>query len=124
MEGSGAGAGAGSILVTTGSGCGSGSHQKHTDPTDPYPDAARIPTLVRSSFELSKGDFQQHYCTCPALADYIASHVAGVLDESYCQLTPLSGVGVQRPACLHRLAPCQFYEAWRAGMATQLSGLS
>ncbi len=53
--------------------------------------------------------------------------MAGVLDETFSQLTPLSGVAVQRryrPACLHRLKPCPSCVAWRAGMATPLCWLS
>ncbi len=49
--------------------------------------------------------------------------VAGVLDEPFSQLTPPSGVAY-RPASLRRLEPCPSYVAWRAGMATPLSGLS
>ncbi len=45
--------------------------------------------------------------------------VAGVLDEPYSQLRPLSGVAVQ-PASL----PCPSYVARRAGMANPLSGHS
>jgi hypothetical protein len=58
------------------------------------------------------------------------SAVAGVLDEPYSQLTPLSGVELPyRPASLHRLEPCPLskcpsYVACRAGMATPLSWLS
>ncbi len=41
--------------------------------------------------------------------------VAGVLDESYSQLTPLSGVAIQ--ACHStRLVSCPSYVAWGAGM--------
>jgi hypothetical protein len=50
--------------------------------------------------------------------------VAGVLDESYSQLTPLSGVAVQARASLHRLKPFPAFVAWWAGMATPLSWLS
>jgi hypothetical protein len=47
--------------------------------------------------------------------------VAGVLDEPYSQLTPLSGVAVQarqttKAGTVSRLS----YVAWRAGMATPL----
>jgi hypothetical protein len=53
------------------------------------------------------------------------SAVAGVLDEPYGQLIPLSGVELPyRPASLHRLEPCPSYVAWRAGMDTPLSWLS
>jgi hypothetical protein len=48
---------------------------------------------------------------------------AGVLDEPYSQLTPLSGVAGHRPlVCI--CVRCPSYVAWRSGMATQLSGLS
>jgi hypothetical protein len=51
--------------------------------------------------------------------------VAGVLDEPYSQLSPLSGVAVEaRQSTVHTLEPCPSYVAWRAGMATPLSGLS
>jgi hypothetical protein len=53
------------------------------------------------------------------------SAVAGVLDEPYSPLTPLSGVELPyRPASLHRLEPCPSYVAWRAGVDTPLSWLS
>jgi hypothetical protein len=45
--------------------------------------------------------------------------VAGVLDEPYSQQSCL-----YRPTSLYRLKLCPSYVAWRAGMATQLSGLS
>jgi hypothetical protein len=48
------------------------------------------------------------------------SSVAGVLDEPYSQLVPLSGVDVQASQ-FTRLEPCPSYVAWRAGMATPLS---
>ena len=50
--------------------------------------------------------------------------LAGVLDEPFSQLTSLSGVAVQARQSSGRLEPCPSYVAWRAGMATQLSGLS
>jgi hypothetical protein len=51
--------------------------------------------------------------------------VVGVLDEPYSQQTPFSGEAVQaRQSTVHRLEPCPVYVAWRAGMATPLSGLS
>jgi hypothetical protein len=49
--------------------------------------------------------------------------VAGVLDEPYSQLIPLSRVAVQAVS-LHRLEPRLSHVAWRAGMASPLSGLS
>ncbi len=42
--------------------------------------------------------------------------IAGVLDESYSQLTPLSEVAVQARQSIRRLEPCTFYAAWEAGM--------
>jgi hypothetical protein len=41
--------------------------------------------------------------------------VAGVLDEPYSQLTPLSGVAVQPADSLHRLEPCPSYLCSLAG---------
>jgi hypothetical protein len=102
MEGSGARSGTGSILVTNGSGCGSGRHQKHTDPTDRDPESrcgSGSPTLVESSFELSRGDIQQYFCTCPALAEYNASlavhkiHVERYLKCNWCQVSSLGSGG-------------------------------
>jgi hypothetical protein len=56
------------------------------------------------------------YSSVLYLNDYcIPSPVAGVLDEPWSQLAPLS---------LHTLKPCPSYVAWRAGMATPLSGFS
>jgi hypothetical protein len=49
-----------------------------------------------------------------------AISVAGVLDEPFSQLTPLSRVAVQAlglQSTVHRLEPCPSYVAWRAGMA-------
>jgi hypothetical protein len=48
--------------------------------------------------------------------------MAGVLDELYSQLTPLSGVAVQ--VRQYRLEPCPSYVAWWVGMATPLNWLS
>jgi hypothetical protein len=67
------------------------------------------------------------YCICdPALLKILTDQPgAGVLDEPYSQLSPLSGVAAQaRQSIGHRLEPCLSYVAWRAGMATPLSGLS
>jgi hypothetical protein len=45
--------------------------------------------------------------------------MAGVLDESYSRISPLSGVAYKPPS-LHRLETCPSYVAWRAGMAIPL----
>ncbi len=62
-----------------------------------------------------------HVCTIQYITVKVAGSVHGqlaeVLDELYSQLAPLSGVAVHRPG------PCPSYVAWRAGMATPLSGL-
>ncbi len=50
--------------------------------------------------------------------------VAGVLDEPYSQLITLSGVAVQARQSAYRLELYPSYVAWRASMATPLSGLS
>ncbi len=50
--------------------------------------------------------------------------VAGVLDEPYSQLTPLSGVAVQaRESTQAATVSILQYVAWRAGKAIQLCGL-
>ncbi len=54
------------------------------------------------------------------------SAVAGVLDEPYSQLTPLSGVELPyRPASLHRLEPCSlsilYSLSGRYGYSTELA---
>jgi hypothetical protein len=46
--------------------------------------------------------------------------VAGVLDEPFSQLIPLSGVAVQANT---ETEPCPSYAAWQADMATPLSWL-
>ena len=51
--------------------------------------------------------------------------MAGVLDEPYSQLSPLSGVAVQaRQSTKAGAVSILQYVAWRAGMTTPLSGLS
>ncbi len=53
---------------------------------------------------------------------FLSRTVAGVLDDPFSQLTPLSRVAVQaRRASLQQLEPCPSYVAWRAGLATLLS---
>jgi hypothetical protein len=55
----------------------------------------------------------------------MSNPVAGVSNEPYSQLSPLSGVAVQaRQSTVHRLESCPSYVAWQAGTATPLSGLS
>jgi hypothetical protein len=69
---------------------------------------------VRASDRLNyTGLFAYHYS---GAAPLVRLPVTGVLDEPYSQLT--------LPPSLHRLKPCPSYEAWRAGVATPLSGLS
>jgi hypothetical protein len=60
---------------------------------------------------------------CCQTTPYRLSAMAGVLDEPYSQLIPLSGVAVQAHS-LQRLEQCPSYVAWRAGMPTPLSWLS
>jgi hypothetical protein len=50
--------------------------------------------------------------------------VAGVSDEPYCQLIPLSEVAVQARHSIGWNSAHFTYVAWWVGMATPLSGLS
>ncbi len=60
-----------------------------------------------------------------AARELIAQPDVGVLNEHLSQLSQLSGVAVQARQCTYAGTVSRpSYVAWRAGMATPLSGLS
>ncbi len=64
-------------------------------------------------------------CTVSTYCTYTRWSVAGVRNEPYSQLTPLSEVAIQaRQSTRLELEPCPSFVAWRTGMDTPLSWLS